>query len=310
VWQWTNESYPADAVSLRSISSDNFVVVDTTHGADVIGETSFTSGPSTLHEKAIYLVEAALYHVEKLDFEGRKAYVRQIQCDYYTDAITYTKVTVLDTFAGGSIEQDPPHVCHGEVHVSSRVVGFKKIKFYTNENVGSGELDLPEQEMHTTAYWLTIPRAVMAALPYAADDRRDGVVGLSFAMRQVAQLLLMCDRHDIGISIGSGEQGEQTDLTRMRPPAPSAVDGVTLSDEPRIFVYDNYPGGVGFSEPLFRMDDELRRRTHDLIAGCECQHGCPTCVGPVGNTGPMAKRVALRILELIQTSAIAPALTA
>jgi DEAD/DEAH box helicase domain-containing protein len=326
VWQWTNESYPADAVSLRSISSDNFVVVDTTHGADVIGETSFNSGPSTLHEKAIYIVEAALYQVEKLDFEGRKAYVRQIDCDYYTDAITYTKVTVLDTFDGGSTpldvargalsdsrrteqvpphaaRQDPPHACHGEVHVSSRVVGFKKIKFYTNENVGSGELDLPEQEMHTTAYWLTIPRAVMAALPYAADDRRDGVVGLSFAMRQVAQLLLMCDRHDIAISIGSGEQGEQTDLTRMGQP-------VTLSDEPRIFVYDNYPGGVGFSEPLFRMDEELRQRTHDLIAGCECQSGCPTCVGPVGNTGPMAKRVALRILELLHSGAITPALTA
>ena len=96
-WQWTNESYPADAVSLRSISSDNFVVVDTTHGADVIGETSFNSGPSTLHEKAIYLLEGALYQVERLDFEGRKAYVRQIDCDYYTDAITYTKVTLLET---------------------------------------------------------------------------------------------------------------------------------------------------------------------------------------------------------------------
>jgi DEAD/DEAH box helicase domain-containing protein len=279
--------------------------VDTTHGADVIGETSFNSGPSTLHEKAIYIVEAALYQVEKLDFEGRKAYVRQIDCDYYTDAITYTKVTVLDTFESNE------RASHGEVHVSSRVVGFKKIKFYTNENVGSGELDLPEQEMHSTAYWLTIPREVMAALPYAADDRRDGVVGLSFAMRQVAQLLLMCDRHDIGISIGSGEQGEQTDLTRRAQPAVSAVEGpVTLSDEPRIFIYDNYPGGVGFSEPLFRMDDELRRRTHDLIAGCECQSGCPTCVGPVGNTGPMAKRVALRILELLHAGAITPALTA
>src|SRR6185295_15479144 len=205
-WQWTNESYPADAVSLRSISSDNFVVVDTTHGADVIGETSFNSGPSTLHEKAIYLVEAALYQVERLDFEGRKAYVRQIDCDYYTDAITYTKVTPLETF-----ETEPPNRSHGEVHVSSRVVGFKKIKFYTNENVGSGELDLPEQQMHTSAYWLTIPQPVMASLPYAADDRRDGVVGLSFAMRQMAQLLLMCDRQDIGVSIGSGEQSDEVD---------------------------------------------------------------------------------------------------
>ena len=99
VWQWTNESYPADAVSLRSISSDNFVVIDTTDGSDVIGETSFTSGPATLHEKAIYLVEGVLYQVERLDFEGRKAYVRRIDCDYYTDAITYTKVTALETFA-------------------------------------------------------------------------------------------------------------------------------------------------------------------------------------------------------------------
>jgi DEAD/DEAH box helicase domain-containing protein len=277
-WQWTNESYPADAVSLRSISSDNFVVVDTTNGSDVIGETSFTSGPPTLHEKAIYLVEGTLYQVEKLDFEGRKAYVRQIDCDYYTDAITYTKVTVLDTFAQEGMRSQ------GEVHVSSRVVGFKKIKFYTNENVGSGELDLPEQEMHTTSYWLTIPKTVIAALPYASDDRRDGVVGLSFAMRQVAQLLLMCDRQDIGISIGNGDEKE-------------------LPDEPRIFVYDNYPGGIGFSEPLFGMHDTLQMRTRELIAGCDCEHGCPTCVGPVGNTGPLAKSVALRILDLIAAGA-------
>ena len=311
-WQWTNESYPADAVSLRSISSDNFVVVDTTNGADVIGETSFTSGPPTLHEKAIYIIEGALYQVEKLDFDGRKAYVRQIDCDYYTDAITSTKVTVLETFATGFGIRDSgseklavtdsvsnpesripnPDKSHGEVHVSSRVVGFKKIKFYTNENVGSGELDLPEQQMHTTAYWLTVPRSVMAALPYASDDRRDGVVGLSFAMRQVAQLLLMCDRQDIGISIGSGEQGDETDLTRMGIPS-------KLSEEPRIFIYDNYPGGIGFSEPLFQMHENLLTRTRELIAGCECPHGCPGCVGPVGNTGPLAKLVALRILDLI-----------
>src|SRR5829696_5111919 len=171
-WQWTNESYPADAVSLRSISSDNFVVVDTTHGAEVIGETSFNSGPSTLHEKAIYLVEAALYQVEKLDFEGRKAYVRQIDCDYYTDAITYNRVTIIDTFS-----PEPAVSSHGEVHAVSRVVGFKKIKFYTNENIGSGELDLPEQQMHTTSYWLTIAAELMAAMPFGVADRRDGVVG-------------------------------------------------------------------------------------------------------------------------------------
>jgi DEAD/DEAH box helicase domain-containing protein len=171
------------------------------------------------------------------------------------------------------------------------VVGFKKIKFYTNENVGSGELDLPEQQMHTTACWLTISAPVMAALPHASDDRRDGVVGLAFAMRQVAQLLLMCDRHDIGVSIGTGDQAEDTDLTRAGQP-------VTLSDEPRIFIYDNYPGGIGFSEPLFGMHAALLSRTRELIAGCPCERGCPGCVGPVGDTGPLAKTVALRILDL------------
>ena len=272
-------------------------MVDTTRGSDVIGETSFTSGPATLHEKAIYMVEGTLYQVERLDFVGRKAFVRRIDCDYYTDAITYTKVTVLETFAGGSttaaVEEPPGIPSHGEVHVSSRVVGFKKIKFYTNENVGSGELDLPEQEMHTTAYWMTVPTAVMAALPFAPDDRRDGVVGLSFAMRQVAQLLLMCDRQDVGISIGGTEPTIEIDgSTQGGIPA-------TLADEPRIFIYDNYPGGIGFSEPLFLMHDELLARTQELIGGCECEHGCPTCVGPVGNTGPLAKVVALRILDRI-----------
>ena len=166
----------------------------------------------------------------------------------------------------------------------SRVVGFKKIKFYTNENVGSGELDLPEQQMHTTAYWLTVPAPVMRLLPYAADDRRDGIVGLAFAMRQVAQLLLMCDRHDIGISIDTGADGPA--------PAPATPDQ-------RIFVYDDYPGGIGFSEPLFRMHDELVAATRQLIAECDVRDGCPACVGPVGNTGPLAKSAALRILDLL-----------
>jgi DEAD/DEAH box helicase domain-containing protein len=311
-WTWTNESYPADAVSLRSVSSDNFVIVDTTHQPRVIGETDFTSGPATLHPKAIYIVEAKLYQVEKLDFEGRKAFVREIDCDYYTDAITYTRVTILDTFAqgnghGDSRDEDDlggapvpgngspagrpaipaaPVRSHGEVHVVSRVVGFKKIKFYTNENVGSGDLDLPEQQMHTTAYWLTIPKSVMAVLPYASDDRRDGVVGLSFAMRQVAQLLLMCDHHDIGISIDSDD--------------PIDAGGGGAIQAQKIFIYDNYPGGIGFSEPLFRMHGDLLAATRRLIAECECENGCPGCVGPVGNTGPLAKVAALRILDVLR----------
>ena len=338
-WNWTHESYPADAVSLRSVSSDNFVVVDTTRGERVIAETDFTSGPGMLHEKAIYMVEGQLFQVERLDFDGRKAYVRSVDCDYYTDAITYTKVTILDTFASSAadgpvaddrypaaderssephttsiehrtsdVEHRTPdvehrssdvglrtsaasHRSHGEVHVVSRVVGFKKIKFYTNENVGSGELDLPEQQMHTTSYWLTIPSGVMQALPYGGDDRRDGVIGLASAMRHVAQLLLMCDRGDVGVSIDGGSL-EKVTRTGGRGGVPEA-----LQAEPNIFIYDNYPGGIGFSRPLFDMHEALLDRTRELIAGCPCESGCPSCVGPEGNTGPRAKQVALEILS-------------
>jgi DEAD/DEAH box helicase domain-containing protein len=307
-WNWTNESYPADAVSLRSVSSDNFIVVDITKGERVIGETDFTSGPSTLHEKAIYILEGQLFQVEKLDFDGRKAYLRSVECDYYTDAITYTKVTILDTFEtapslqpsafSGSelaapvveVKTADPVRSHGEVHVVSRVVGFKKIKFYTNENIGSGELDLPEQQMHTTAYWLTIPSSTMQALPFGGDDRRDGVIGLACAMKNVAQLLLMCDGHDIGLSVDGGSLDRST-----RTGGISSVPEA-LTAEPNVFIYDNYPGGIGFSRPLFEMHDLLLQRTQDLITSCPCASGCPSCVGPEGNTGPHAKQVASLIL--------------
>jgi len=345
-WNWTNESYPADAVSLRSVSSDNFVVVDRTNGERVIGETDFTSGPATLHEKAIYILEGQLFQVERFDFDGRKAYLRAVDCDYYTDSITYTKVTILDTFESGSgtrdagsgrsfesgsgirdtgseenrAEQpipripDPEHripdpesripasaaiKSHGEVHVVSRVVGFKKIKFYTNENVGSGELDLPEQQMHTSSYWLTIPANMMSSLPFAGDDRRDGVVGLAFAMKNIAQLLLMCDGHDIGLSVDGGSLDRTTRT--------GGIGGVpeALATEPNVFIYDNYPGGIGFSRPLYEMHALLLERTRELIAGCPCTSGCPSCVGPEGNTGPHAKQVAWRILDrLLEAEAI------
>ncbi len=272
-WHWTSESYPANAVSLRSVSSDNVVITDHTNGPKVIGETDFTSALSTLHPKAIYMVEGKIYQVEELDFIGRKAHVREVDCDYYTTAITYTKVTILDRFA----EDAPKVALHGEVHVVSRVVGFKKIRFQTNENVGSGELDLPVQQMHTTAYWLEVPLSIMNALPYASDDRRDGIVGLAFAMKQVAQLLLMCDARDIGLSVNAGE-----------------TDG---DDTPRIFLYDAYPGGIGVSAPLWGMQADLLSKTSALIASCDCESGCPMCVGPIGETGPLAKTVALRILE-------------
>jgi len=267
-WHWTSETYPADATSLRSVSSDNFVVVDITGEPAVIAEVAFTAALTTLHEKAIYLHEARQYHVERFDYEQRKAYVRRVDCDYYTDAIDYTQVKALEEF-----ESEPlagVRRCHGDVRVNRQIVGFKKIKFYTMENVGAGNLAIPEQEMHTTAFWLHFPAEFLARFPdLTPDEKRSGLAGLGNALRTVAALLLMCDPRDLGVA---------------------------FSEEPNLYLYDCYPGGVGQSAPLFRMAERLVRQTSELLEGCECEAGCPSCVGPVGEIGERGKEAAMRIL--------------
>ncbi len=158
-WHWVQQAYPADTISLRSVTSDNFVIIDTTGEGngepEVIGEVDFSSALTTVHPKAIYIHQGHQYHVERLDFDKRKAYVKRVNVDYFTDAIRYTQVRVLEIAEEESI-LGPAARAHGDVLVRSQVVGFKKIKFFTNENVGSGKLELPENEMHTTAFWVTL----------------------------------------------------------------------------------------------------------------------------------------------------------
>ena len=302
-YHWTQEAYPADTVSLRSVTSDNFIIIAVSGQPEVIGEVDFPSALATVHEKAIYLHGGEQYHVEHLDFKERKAYVKKVDVDYYTDAVRYTQVRVLEVSEevptpgarpeGGAVKS------HGDVVVRSQVVGFKKIKFFTNENIGAGKLELPENEMHTTSYWLTLQRALLESLPFSGGERQSGMLGLLYAMEAVATLLLMCDGRDLGTAIGE------------RAPAPGQPDGeltpVSSQDlqaavtkeffEPNLYLFDAYPGGIGFSEPLFRASELLLSRTRELISACSCDSGCPSCIGPSGELAPRAKQAALMILE-------------
>jgi len=304
-WHWIQESYPADTISLRSVTSDNFIIIDTTGDdggkPEVIGEVDFTSALTTVHPKAIYIHQGQQYHVERLDFDHRKAYIKQVNVDYYTDAIRYTQVRVLE-IAEEEITAGPSARSHGDVLVRSQVVGFKKIKFFTNENIGSGKLELPENEMHTTAYWITLENELLVGLPFSLSERQSGIFGLLHAMASIATLLLMCDRADVGTAVGE------------RPPnAGSAVEWQEFSTSPEndkeffrpnLYIYDAYPGGIGFSEPLYRMHDLLTSRTRELIEACPCESGCPSCVGPAGDNSEHAKRVALTILSRLCSSPI------
>ena len=291
-WHWTSESYPADAISLRKITSDNFVVVDITGEARVIGQVDFNPALTTLHEKAIYLHEGKLFHVERFDYEERKAYVKSVDCDYYTDAIDYTRVKILETFDSAAMAGASAH--HGDVRLNRQIVGFKKIKFYTNENVGAGKLSMPEQEMHTSAFWLHFPEDFLARFSdYAPTDTKNGLAGLGNVLRTVGSLLLMCDPRDLGVTMGSDRESGAGEF------------------EPNVYLYDNYPGGIGQSEPLFRSRRTLAEKSKELLEACPCEAGCPSCVGPVGEVGERAKEVALLLAgELVkEAEAVAEAQT-
>ena len=299
-WHWIDEAYPADTISLRSVTSDNFVIIDTT-GEDmgkpeVIGEVDFSSALTTVHPKAIYIHQGQQYHVEHLDFDKRKAYVKPVNVDYFTDAIRYTQVRVLEVAEEEAIAGPAARV-HGDVLVRSQVVGFKKIKFFTNENVGSGRLELPENEMHTTSFWLTLAHSLLAELPFSLSERQSGIFGLLYALGSMAALLMMCDRRDLGTAVGERPPSAATEINWENFATPSAT-AAQLKEffEPNLYIYDAYPGGIGFSEPLYRACHTLLNRTLELISACPCENGCPSCVGPTADHSERTKEVALEIL--------------
>lgn len=270
-WHWMAESFPADEISLRSASPENFVVVDITEGARVIGEVDRASAPMMIHEEAIYIHGGQQYQVEKLDYEEKKAYVRKVDVDYYTDANLAVEIKVLEEFkqeSGGNFQK---HM--GEVMVTSLATLFKKIKFFTHENVGSGPIHLPPEEMHTTAFWISIPEDITGL---SKEELESGLLGLCNVMANLAPLYLMCDPRDI------------RGVVQIRSP-------FTL--KPTIYIYDNYPGGVGFSEKLYDMDEMLLRAARQVIMECSCENGCPSCVGPYEEVGSGSKNFALKIIN-------------
>ena len=307
-WEWVADSYPAGAVSLRSVADGNFVVVDLTAGKQtIIAEVDYSAAAVTLYEGAIHMLQAVPYQVERLDWEGRKAYVTRTHVDYYTDAIDYTKLKVLDCFASASAGCG--QAAHGEVHVVRRVAGYKKIRYYSHENIGYGPVNLPDQELHTTAVWWQLPQA---ALDAAFSDRQqalDGFLGAACALHLVATVAVMAEQRDLQKSVGSGDgawfvsadqrgrgqlRGMDGEATALAPEAPFT---------PTVYLYDAFPGGVGLSAPLFARRDDLLAHALSLVEACDCRAGCPACVGPILAADEDAQRtpkaLAARVLSML-----------
>jgi len=304
-WHWAAETYPADHVSLRTVTSDNFVVIDTgardatqTKRRQIIAEVDWGSAFATIHPKAIYLVESEPYEVQELcwrEDEEKVAYVKRVQVDYFTDAISAKGVWILQRLAD---QAHPVYLAEqGEVLVAEKVVGFKKIKMGTLENVGSGEVELPQQEMQTTAAWLTVTPEALARVSASREELIDGLRAVTYLLHHLAPIFLLCDIRDMGSWLG--------DTTPAEPGAVATRESTKrrlMSAErfnPTIYLYDSHAGGIGLAERLFEILPDLLRRGLETLHACPCRFGCPSCVGPVNEVGRKAKATAQALLRTL-----------
>jgi len=305
-WHWASERYPADHVSLRTVTTDNFLVIDTTARDDmqvkrrqIIAEVDWSSAFATIYPKAIYLVESEPYEVQELHFredEEKVAYVKRVSVDYFTDAISARGVWALrrlaeQTSSGWAATQ-------GEVLVAEKVVGFKKIKLATLENVGSGDVELPQQEMQTTSAWLAIEPRLLERVSRSREEIVDGLRAVAYLLHHLAPMFLLCDIRDLGSWLGDGapaKPGVTADtVTSARRRLLEAVHFT-----PTIYLYDRYAGGIGLAERVFEVLPALLARGREVLAACPCRFGCPSCVGPVNEVGRRAKAMAEAILTAI-----------
>jgi DEAD/DEAH box helicase domain-containing protein len=302
-FHWSSETYPADHISLRTVTSDNFLVIDTTardaqqvKRRQIIAEVDWKSAFAMIYPKAIYMVEGEPFEVQELHYredEEKVAYVKKVVVDYFTDAITARGVWILQRFG----RQETPGLLaeQGEVLVAEKVVGFKKIKMGTLENVGSGEVELPQQEMQTTSAWLTLDPGLLNQISPRRDDLVDGLRALTHLLHNLAPIFLLCDIRDVGSWLGDGSPVQAGQVVTRETMRAQLLQGDTFT--PTIYLYDNQPGGIGLAERIFEVLPDLLARGLETLEACGCRSGCPSCAGPVNEVGRQAKPVALAILR-------------
>jgi len=276
-YHWMSDTYPAEDVSLRSAAPDNVVIIDrSVPGGRVIGEMDLFSAQEMLHDDAIYIHGAQQYHVDKLDWDRREAHVQPVTVDYYTDAQRKSELKTLTA----ETEKDDPwgRSALGEVGLVSKVTVYKKIKLGTHENVGAGRVHLPEIEMHTTSFWWEVPEDLAERMSAAGLDPGDALKGAAHLLGRVAPFFVMADPSDLCAQ------------AMVRSP---------FTGHPTIYLYDSFPGGVGFARRIFDQFAEICAAARAHLQRCSCGSGCPSCVGASVDSGGTARKGALFLLEQV-----------
>ena len=265
-WYWADRSYPAEQVGLRSASPDNIVIINTSKGKnEVIGEMDLPSAKELLFQNAVYLHRGEQYLSANLDIENKCCYVEEADLNYYTDSIVKADIKLLQSDAEAF-----EYACRtiiGDVLVRTQVTKYKKLKFATHENIGYGDIYLPEEEMHTRSAVLVLERTSAAGKAFTLIDdalKEEVISRAGTVLKNVAPVFLMCDSHDISVA------------ERLKDP---------YTEEPSLYFYDSCPGGSGLAEGFLKRMPLILQAASDLVNSCNCEEGCPSCIGPVSAKG-------------------------
>ena len=275
-WHWMSESFPASNISLRSASQENVIIIDqsTPTKTRVIGEMDLYSAMTLLHEEAIYLHQGTQFQVEKLDWEEKKAFVKEVDVDYFTDANLAIELKVLSE--DKEKEASIGTLRYGDIIVLVQPTIFKKIKFDTHDNIGSGRIHLPPLELHTSSTWFSFDKPS----DWKETLLADAMTGVAYAIHAFIPLFLDCDSKDIHVV----------------PQVKSVND-----EKPTFYIYDSYPGGIGLSERMFDLWNELLPRVTETVESCSCTNGCPACIGAQDADLNLKKEV-IKLLHLLQVN--------
>ncbi|MFP4364796.1 MAG: DEAD/DEAH box helicase [Spirochaetia bacterium] len=260
-YYWADRSYPSEGISLRSATNENVVIINTTKGKhEVIGEMDRPSAKELLFQNAVYLHRSKQYIVTQLDLENLQAFVEERKLNYFTDSLVKRDIQVLTI---DSQYPEPVFTSNiGDVLVRSQVAKFKKLKFDTHENIGYGEISLPEEQMHTRAVFFGFPETSRPGEYLASKDEAMKAAllsGVATVLKSVASLFVLCSTSDLGTS------------EKVRDPH---------YQMPGIFLFDRYPGGIGLSEGALEKRYPIFSAVHKRVEECLCEHGCPSCIGP------------------------------
>ena len=278
-------TYPAQDVNIRSTSANFYTLVEEESGV-VLETVDESSAFLQLHPGGVYLHQGEPYLITDLDIESHTAYAVSTDVPYYTEVRDQTETRVLDVLKQKRAGRTTVYL--GEVTVSTTVAGFRRIAHFTREVLGEEHVSLPTQSYNTVALWFDIPEATLSHVQAERLDLAGGLHAMEHAAIGVLPIFALCDRNDIGgIS------------TPLHPD----------TGKPQVFIHDGHPGGVGIAEHGYEIIEDLWRATLDVVTGCPCNSGCPSCIHSPkcgNNNQPLDKEVALLLLREIMSDAARP----